>query len=183
MQVIISTRGCTITTTYKDAMSAKLRKLERLYPKLIEAKIVLTKEKHRRTAALTLIGKNHTFRSVETAEDMTQAVDLAVGALGRQVRQLKDRVRHRKTRRAAAAALPVEALPPVPPPDAEGPAADVVVRRVAPKPMSLEEAVEQFHLDNDDHHHFMVFTNARTDALNVLYRRKDGGLGLIEPVA
>ena len=54
------------------------------------------------------------------------------------------------------------------------------MRRVTPKPMSVEEAVEQFRLGQEQ---FLVFTNARTDVVNVLYRRKGGGLGLIEPVA
>ena len=56
----------------------------------------------------------------------------------------------------------------------------VVSRRLAPKPMSVEEAVMQLGLRRDQ---FLVFTNAATEAVNVLYRRKNGGLGLIEPVA
>ena len=53
-------------------------------------------------------------------------------------------------------------------------------RRVAAKPMSVEEAVMQLGLRDDQ---FLVFTNAATETVNVLYRRKNGGLGLIEPVA
>jgi putative sigma-54 modulation protein len=63
---------------------------------------------------------------------------------------------------------------------ARGPAApDVVVRRVPLKPMSLDEAVAELRLDGGD---FLVFVNASTDAVNVLYERVDGDLGLIEPV-
>ena len=62
---------------------------------------------------------------------------------------------------------------------AAGPEGDLVVRQVSAKPMSVEEAVEQFQLRRDP---FLVFTNAGTDSVNVLYRRKGGGLGLIEPV-
>jgi putative sigma-54 modulation protein len=187
VRAIISTRGLTISTTYKDAVTRKLEKLERLLPKLIEAKIVLSREKHRRTAALTLVSKKHTFHSEETAEDLAQAVDLAVAALGRQVRHVKDRGRqHKPRRRAAAPAGAVEGSAVAPPerevsPESGAPGeADLVVRRVAPKPMSVEEAIEQFRLGPDQ---FLVFTNARTEVVNVLYRRKDGGLGLIEPVA
>jgi putative sigma-54 modulation protein len=175
MRAIISTRGLTISTTYKDALTRKLEKLERLLPGLIEATIVLSREKHRRTAALGLVGRKHTFRAVETADDMAEAVDLAVAALGRQVRQVKDRARPRKTRRPPARIMPAE--PPGPSTD-EGP---VVVRRIAPKPMSVEEAVEQLRLRDDQQ--FMVFTNAGTNTINVLYRRTVGGLGLIEPRA
>lgn len=172
MQVIISTRGMTISKTYKDTLTRKLSKLEPMLPKIIETKAVLSKEKHRRTAALTLIAKNHTFRSEETAGDLAAAVDMAVDALVRQVRELKDRVKSRKGRgERRLAALVVSEVPAAP---------DVVVRHVPLKPMSLDEAVAEFGVGRDD---FLVFANASTDAVNVLYRRSDGGLGLIEPVA
>jgi putative sigma-54 modulation protein len=176
MQTIISARGFTVSTTYKDHLSRKLAKLESLWPKIIEAKVVLSKEKHRRTAGLTLIAKNHTFRSEETAPDLAVAVDLAVDALSRQVRALKERVKHRKGRRTPRAVAPVGGETPAAP----GGEGEVLVRRVTPKPMSVEEAVEQFRLGQEQ---FLVFTNARTDVVNVLYRRTGGGLGLIEPVA
>jgi ribosome hibernation promoting factor len=172
MQVIISTRGMTISKTYKDTLTRKLSKLEPMLPKIIETKAVLSKEKHRRTAALTLVAKHHTFRSEETAGDLAAAVDMAVDALVRQVRQLKDRVKSRKGRGERRIAPPVVSEVPVVP--------DVVVRQVPLKPMSLDEAVAELGVARDD---FLVFANASTDAVNVLYRRSDGGLGLIEPVA
>ena len=175
MQVIISARGLTISTSYKDTLSRRLAKLERLIPKPLEARIVLSREKHRRTAALSLVAKHRTFHSEETDEDLAVAVDLAVAALARQVRQAKDRVRAHKPRRPGAR-RPLAAAAPATPPAVR----DLVVRQVAPKPMSVEEAVEQFRLGREQ---FLVFENARTEAVNVLYRRKDGGLGLIEPVA
>ena len=100
MQVIFSTRGMTISKTYKDALTQKLSKLEPSLP-IIETKAVLSKEKHRRTAALTLVAKRHTFRSEETAGDLAVAVDMAVDALARQVREMKDRVKNRKGRSCA----------------------------------------------------------------------------------
>ena len=176
MDVIISTRGLSVSKTYKDALAQKIHKLTRLLPRLIEAKIVLSKEKHRRTAALTLVGKRRNLRSEETAEDLAVAVDQAIAALTRQVRETKDRVRsHSKGRRTAPpAASPAAAAGAAPARDG-----DLVVRQVSAKPMSVEEAVEQFQLRRDP---FLVFTNAGTDSVNVLYRRKGGGLGLIEPV-
>src|SRR5262249_20143289 len=93
-------RGLSISKTYKDGLTRRLSKLEPMFPKITEVKIVLSKEKHRRTAALTLVAKHHTFRSEETAGDLETAVDMAVHALGRQVRDMKDRLKNRK---AAAA--------------------------------------------------------------------------------
>jgi putative sigma-54 modulation protein len=173
MQVIISTRGVPISATYKDALTRRLGKFERMLPKILEAKIVLSREKHRRTAALTLVAKRHIFRSEETAGDLAMAVDRAIAALGRQVREMKDRLKNRKGRRSP------RQLPPVAPEPAVA-APGVEVRRVAVKPMSLAEAVEQFRLAGDE---VFLFTNALTDSVNVLYRRRGGGLGLLEPQA
>jgi putative sigma-54 modulation protein len=168
MQVIFSTRGMTISKIYKDTLTRKLSKLEPLLP-IIETKAVLSREKHRRTAALTLVTKRRTFRSEETAGDLAVAVDMAVDALARQVREMKDRVKNRKARHARRPGMP----------PGEPPALDVVVHRVPLKPMSVEEAAAALGRGRED---FVVFTNASTDAVNVLYRKGDGGLGLIEPV-
>jgi putative sigma-54 modulation protein len=173
MQVIISARGMTISTTYKDALTRKLEKLEPLLPGIIETKAVLSREKNRRTAALTLIAKRHILRSEETAMDLASAVDRAVDALARQVREVKDRLKNKKGRGARRAPAPTDA-------ETAAGVADVVVRQMPLKPMSLDEAVAELRQRGDT---FLVFANASTDAVNVLYVRKDGGLGLIETVA
>jgi len=172
VQVIISTRGLPVSTTYRDAMTRRLEKLRRMLPSILEAKIVLSREKHRRTAAMTLVAKHRTFRSEETAPDLGAAVDMAIDALERQVRTVKERVKIKKGRG-------VRGVPPAAEPRAAaGP--DVAVRRVPLKPMSLADAAEELRRGDDV---VVVFVNARTDGVSVLYRRPDGGLGLIEPVA
>jgi putative sigma-54 modulation protein len=173
MQAIISARGLSISKTYKDTLTQRLAKLEPMFPGIVEAKIVLSKEKHRRTAALTLVAKRHTFRSEETAADLETAVDVAVDALARQVREMKDRVKNRKARSAPRRA-------PAPTRAAESPTAEVAVMRVPLELMPLAAAVEQLRASRDE---FLVFANATTDVVSVLYRRGDGGFGLIEPVA
>jgi ribosomal subunit interface protein len=91
MQVIISTRGMTVSRTYKDALTRKLAKLTPMLPALVATRAVLSKEKHRRTAALTLLARRRAFRSRGTAPDLEAAVDRAVEALRRQVRDTKAR--------------------------------------------------------------------------------------------
>ena len=173
MQAIISARGLSISKTYKDTLTQRLAKLEPMFPGIVEAKIVLSKEKHRRTAALTLVAKRHTFRSEETASDLETAVDVAVDALARQVREMKDRVKNRKARSAPRRA-------PAPARAGAAPMAEVTVMRVPLEVMPLAAAVEQLRASRDE---FLVFANATTDVVSVLYRRGDGGFGLIEPVA
>ena len=181
MRYIISGHGIAVPPAFRQMVERKVGKLARILPKIIEAKVMLSSEKYRRTAHITLVAKRKIFRSDETAGDLASAVDLAVDALTRQVRQVKDRLRQRKPRasrrrpgprpEAAETRFPGEGEATPPPP--------VVSRRVAAKPMSVEEAVMQLGLRDDQ---FLVFTNAATETVNVLYRRKNGGLGLIEPV-
>ena len=175
MRYIISGHGVALTPAFRQMVERKVGKLARILPKIIEAKIMLSAEKYRRTAHITLVAKRRVFSSEETAGDLATAVDLAADALARQVRQVKDRLRQRKprvSRRRPPARIPGDGE--------TAPAPLVVSRRVAAKPMSVEEAMMQLGLRDDQ---FLVFTNAATETINVLYRRKNGGLGLIEPVA
>jgi ribosome hibernation promoting factor len=172
MQVLISARGLTISATYRASLQERVAKAAGRVPKPIEARVMLTRERNRRTAAITLLAKHHTFRSEETALDLAAAVDAALAALTRQVRQLKDRIRgHKPAARKALQGMRA---------DAAAGAPVLEARQVPIKPMSVEEAVEQIRLG---HEPFFVFTNARTDTMNILYRRQGGGYGLVEPVA
>ena len=170
MQVIFSTRGMTISKSYQDAIVRRLAKLEPLLP-ILETRAVLSREKHRRTAALTLVAKRHTFHSEETAGDLEVAVDLAVDALARQVREAKDRVKNRKARHARRAGGGGRGA---------GNTGDIVARRVPLKSMSVDDAAATLARGDDD---FVLFINAATDDVNVLYRGTDGALELVEPVA
>jgi len=172
MQVIISARGLTVSKTYKDAVTHKLTKLEPMLPKIVEMKVVLSKEKHRRTAALTVVAKKHTLRSVETAGDLAVAVDMAIDALFRQGRALKERLKDRK-----GATVRRQPLPPDGGPGTGGAPPDVRASQVPVKPMSVVDAVEQLRASGDE---CLLFTNATTDSVSVLYRRRGGGFGLIE---
>jgi ribosome hibernation promoting factor len=174
MQVIISARGLTVSKTYKDAVTRKLAKLEPILPKIVEMKVVLSKEKHRRTAALTVVAKKHTLRSVETSGDLAVSVDMAIDALLRQGRALKERLKDRKG--AAVRRLPLP-LPEGEPGTGGGEVPDLRVSQVPLKPMSVAEAAEQLRVGGDE---CLLFTNSTTDSVSVLYRRRGGGFGLIE---
>ena len=192
MRVIISARGLTVSPTYRAHLQERIEKLARLSPKPNEARVVLTKERNRRTAGVTLVAKLHTFRSEETALDLAAAVDAALAALTRQVRELKDRIQtHKPIRKGLAWRGAAEGEP-----SGYGnasrakrggrgaaarePSEPLEVTQVPAKPMSVEEALEQFRLSRDP---FFAFTNAGSGTVNVLYRDRAGGFGLIEPVA
>jgi putative sigma-54 modulation protein len=177
MVLHLAGRGVTISPALRRRVEAKIAKLDRVLPKITEARVVLSTERYRRLAELTLQAKGATFHVQGAAPDVQAALDQALAHLARQVRRRKDRVTGRKKprpsrRRPAASAAGVPELA------EEAPA--VTVRRAAAKPMSLDEALDQLRLRRDG---LLVFQNARTRAVNVLRRRPDGTVELVEPGA
>ena len=170
MEVILSGRGVAVTPALRTLVEAKLARLTRLMPEIVAARVVCEAEKFRRSARITLRARRRTFASEATAGDLTTALDEAIDALKHQARQAKDRrsiSKGRAARRSGAVAAP-------------SPRAGIVPRRLVAKPMSVDEAALQLDTGRE---HFLVFRNAQSGDVNVLYRRRDGGLGLIEPVA
>jgi putative sigma-54 modulation protein len=155
----------------KALIEGKLARLSRLLPEILDARVVCTAEKFRRSVRVTLRARRGTFAGEATAADVTTAFDEAVEAVRRQIREAKERrtvSKGRTPRRVGSAG------PPAPPP------ADIVPRRLPAKPMSVDEARMQLEAGSEQ---FLVFRNALSGEVNVLYRRRAGGLGLIEPIA
>jgi putative sigma-54 modulation protein len=171
MPVILSGRGVTFTPAFKALVDAKLGRLARVPPQILDARVVCTAEKFRRTVRITLRARRGSFASEATAEDLTTAFDEALEAVRRQTRAAKDRrtvSKGRAARRAGGGGAPA------------APAEGIVPRRLVAKPMSIDEARMQLEAGREQ---FFVFRNALSGEVNVLYRRRDGGFGLIEPVA
>jgi putative sigma-54 modulation protein len=170
--------GVTISPELRRRIAAKMAKMERLSPKLIEARVVLATERHRHLSEVTLHAKGATLHAEGAAPDFHAAIDQALATLSAQIRRKKERVSSRKGR-------PARTRPGLPPghisraePTDEAPPGAVVVRRTSAKPMSLEEAIDQLRLQIDG---LLVFRNARTGAVNVLRRRPEGTVELVEP--
>jgi putative sigma-54 modulation protein len=117
----------------------------------------------------------------ETTHDLYSAIDLAIDKLEHQAQKLHERRRHHKGGANARAVEPSAVTASVLAAGRRGPGgAPEVIRtqRLPAKPMSVEEAVAQLSATSDE---FLVFTNASNERIAVLYRRKDGNYGLIEP--
>ena len=154
-------------------IETKVAKVARFLPKITEARVVLGRERHRHLAEVTVQAKGATLHAEAAGADFHSALDEAVEPLAEQARRHKERIRARKARAARRApAVPSGAEPPSEP----GP--DVLIRRLTAKPMSVDEALEQMRTRRDN---VLVFTNARSRAVNVLRRRPDGRLELVQP--
>jgi putative sigma-54 modulation protein len=158
----------------KAYVGDKLNKFDKYLYSAAEASVVLAVEKHRHIAEINITGDRMTIHGKEETDDMYSAIDMVLDKLESQIKKSKQKQRkHRgpKTRGRGADTGPIDT----------GYAAttgQIRVESIEYKPMDVEEAVMQMALIDD---HFMVFTNARTDRVNVLYRRSDGDFGLIQP--
>jgi putative sigma-54 modulation protein len=120
----------------------------------------------------TIWTKGPVLRARESSPDMRASIDMLVEKLERQARRYRDK---RRPRSAARASGPADE--PTPTQDEESPVI-VKTKQFAVKPMTPEEAVLQLELIGHD---FFVFQNAESSDVNVVYRRRDGDYGLIEP--
>ena len=151
---------------------------------LVSAQIVLTQEKYRRVAELIVHARgDHILHGAGDKASWGQSLAVAVEKIIQQGRKIKGKWHERK--RHATPVKTVAARRPVTQEGREAvrePARPRIVRtaRYAAKPMTIEEAAREV---SDVRGGFLVFRNATTDSINVLYRRKDGNFGLIEPEA
>jgi putative sigma-54 modulation protein len=179
MRLAITGRQVEITPGIRQLIEKRLAKLERiLNDRALSAVITLAKEKYRHVAELAVHAKgDHLLTSVGHGTTWPLSIRQAVDKVERQAMTLKSRWTESKRQRRAtsAAGAPAPARAP-----AGARAAPRVIRaRSYPvKPMSVEDAAMRVEAGPDT---FLVFRNMDTEAVSILYRRKDGSLGLIEP--
>lgn len=184
VKVDIQLRNLELNDRLQDYIIKKVGKLDRYLDVLEEAKVDLTYVKSarsandRQVAQITVRGKGVLLRAEERTDDMYASVDAVLDKINRQIERYKGRRwKGRGDGRSAAdlaldLAGPAEEL-------AESEASIVRRKRFMLTPMDEREAVEQMGLLS--HEDFFIFLNAETQQVNVLYRRRDGTLGLIEP--
>jgi putative sigma-54 modulation protein len=194
MQLQVSGRNLDITEPIREYAERKLARIERHLTEDTRVDLELAIERNRSISAnqhaeLTVWTKGPVLRAHEYAEDMYAAIDLAVDKLDRQVRRYRERRRHWRPHHQAR---DMEALLPLSAADEAASAEQangaeqelpiptiVKTKRFNMKPMHPDEAALQLELVG---HEFYVFLNAESDAVAVIYRRRDGNLGVIEPV-
>jgi len=172
MLVRVSGRNIDLTQAMKDYVNKKIKRLEKYLEEPINIQVVLTIEKFRQIAEVSISSKSGNFYGSEESHDIYASIDMVVDKLERQVRRKKEKLQHKNRE-----AIPVELSQFEEEEYVETPQV-VETKRFAMKPMSLEEAILQMELSDEG---FMVFLNANTNQVNVLYKRKDGHYGLIEP--
>ena len=182
--VKITGRHLQITDAINDHVTKKIESLHLDYPKIIEAHVILEVEKYRHSAEVILVCSNHiTIEACEECDDMYAAIDQVTDKVARQMRKYKTRLmRKHRPRKDVVQHLEEQVLNPEPIEEDEHPRHPIVrTERYPVKPMYVDEAILQLEMS---HRQFLVFRNAQSSRVNVLYRRgKTGDFGLIEPAA
>ena len=162
----------------KEKVSAKLDRVKKLFPEDAEAVVLIKSEKLEYIVEVTIPMQKRVVRAEVSADDMMAAVDKVVDIIERQIVRYKKRLKA-QIRKNAALAAEYDAIPPVEESLDDEPLYKIEKsKRFEVRPMSAEEAVMQMELLD---HSFFVFRNDSTELINVVYKRKDGSFGLIEP--
>lgn len=185
MQLLVHGRNVEVTDWIREYVDKKVGKLERFLPEANDARIELTHNTTRAagdryTAQITVWTNGQILRAEESTSDILASVDATVDKMSRQIRRFKDR-RYQGRRRASAAAnaeADVAATMIEEAPDEEEVGHIIRRKEFALEPMDEEEAVAQMELLGHD---FFVYYDMAAKAVNVLYRRRDGQYGLLQP--
>jgi putative sigma-54 modulation protein len=184
MNIVVRGRNINITDRLEEYVDKKVGKLDRYLPTIDEARMELAVEEtrsaqHSQIAQLTVRSRGRILRAEERDQDIFAAIDAVSEKMQRQISRYKDRLYERGQQRGAESVRTPE---PEPLPEAEReeePLGTIVRTKKFPvTPMDPEEAIEQMELLGHD---FFVFYNSDTDGINVLYRRKTGDYGLLQP--
>lgn len=176
MNVILTGKNMDITDALRDQVKKKVRKLERYFEPGTEVQVTMTVEKNRHILEVTIPFDGVILRAEESTDDMYASIDMVLDKLERQIHKHRTKL-ERKIRSGAFRHDQPLFSEQIALDDGREPTV-VRTKRFAIKPMALEEALMQMDLIG---HSFFVFTNAETEEVNVLYRRRDGNYGLIEP--
>jgi putative sigma-54 modulation protein len=172
--VAITVRGknIDITPALKDYVEKRVGKITKYFETLGEISVILTVAKGRHIVEVTVPVNGMLLRGEESTTDMYTSIDLVIEKLEKQIEKYKTKI----ARKLRGGVFKGDLAPGGR--ESDGDEVVVKTKRFAIKPMTTEEAIMQMNLINHD---FFVFTNAETEDVNVLYRRRDGHYGLIEP--
>ena len=175
MQTSVTFKNLDSSDNLRSYVSDKLDRFDKYLYNPAEASVVLSVEKFRHIAEININGDRLNINGKEETEDMYSAIDMVLDKLETQIKKNKEKIRERRTgakfRDRADASIETFT-------GEDDVERQIKIQNIEYKPMDVDEAVMQMDLVDDN---FLVFTNSRTDSINVLYRRKDGHYGLIQP--
>jgi len=178
MEMTVTGRHVDITPAIREYATKKLDHIGIDFPRILNAHYILEVDKFRHIAELVLQCGNHiTIEAREVSEDLYASIDRVADKVARQMRKYKTKIQRHRPRKAVAFDVEEQVVAHDLHED-EGTTRIVHTEKFAIKPMFVDEAVLQLELSDRQ---FLVFLNAESEKVNVIYRRKNGDFGLIEP--
>lgn len=174
MQTSVTFKNIDPSDPLKDYIQDKLNRLDKLLDNPAEANVVLSIQKHRHIAEVNISGDRLNIIGKEDTNDMYSAIDMVLDKLEKQIKKSKQKIKGHRNTRSKSKGLRQEDTSFA----SEETMGELKIKNIDYKPMDIEEAIMQMDLMTGN---FLVFTNARTERVNVIYRRNDGHLGLIQP--
>ena len=174
MQTSVTFKNLDPSEHLRNYVSEKLNRFDKYLYNPGEASVVLSVEKFRHIAEINIAGDRLNINGKEETEDMYSAIDMTLDKLEKQIKKNKQKEREHRSGKGKSKDIRMDSTSSY----EEEPEKQVVVQSIDYKPMDTDEAIMQMELVDNN---FMVFTNARSGRVNVIYRRKDGHYGLIEP--
>ena len=176
MRNVITARKVNLKDNFKERVDKKLSKFDRVFGEDTVANVTVTVEKNRQTVEVTIKKGGMVYRAENTCEEMNEALDNVVDVLGRQIRKNKSRLEKRLKSPKFSEYMALYAE------DHNNEDAEeykiIKTKHFPVKPLDAEEAILQMNLLG---HQFYMFRNSANESVAVVYRRDDGGYGLIEP--
>ncbi len=181
MNINVTFRHMETTEALKQYAIDKVSKIKKYIDAPIEVHVVLSVEKFRHIAEVSFTINGFVVKGQEETEDMYAAIDMVMDKIERQVRRYKDRLKRKRGAGSAEEKMRVKMnVVAVDHDQAETTPKVIKSTNFSIKPMDIDEAIMQMNLIDND---FLVFRNDSSNEVNVIYRRKDGNYGLIEPNA
>ena len=172
MKVTVIAKNMELTDALKEIVRKKISKLEKYFEANIEAKATLSVQKNRHIIEVTIPFNGVILRGEEATSDMYKSLDLVEDKLERQIRKQKTRLSRKHSGSLRFGEINSIGL------KEEDEGKLVKVKKFGVKPMNSEEAILQMDLLG---HNFFVYQDADSNKVNVIYKRKDGDYGLLEP--
>lgn len=179
MKIEFTGRQVEVTQDLRDLTERKLGKLSRVLHGITHVHVVIAADKHRQIAEVSIQSPRLSLTATDESGDSAASIATVIDKLTRQAQRHVGKLRERKRRAPSRAVALWSGIMAAAPAEAGGPRV-IRSRRFVVKPMTVDEAVLQVGSSEDG---FLVFRDAATERVNVLYKRKDGNLGLIEPEA
>ncbi|MHC1681671.1 MAG: ribosome-associated translation inhibitor RaiA [Clostridiaceae bacterium] len=177
MKATIIGKNIEVTSALKQTIEKKLTRLDKYFGEEHIAHVKLVVQKNKQTIEVSIPLSGVIIRSEESTEDMYASIDLVLDKLERQIRKQKTKL-EKRLHSDSLRFHEITAYETAVTDDGEEKGNIVRTKKFAIKPMNQEEAALQMELLG---HNFFVFMNDESEEVNVVYKRKDGNYGLIEP--